>query len=204
MALFGRGRLGLALSPALLDWARGRVQRGGMTPKNLGLKSMMLGGGPLLLLLLMMSGCAMETGNEVVVKEGFHHELPRVSVNEAAQLSGFLGNTLFVVPDATTTTPGTRLTCEGIVVAMNAQLAREGKALRVRFEFSREKRESYMALIAQPLSSWHGTPLEPAEIKTRLEAAALTEVLQVVSEQLGLYVVWYGGTVVLADHFLGG
>ena len=189
----GRGRE-RERSPALLDSVRRCMQRGGMISMKMMLRGV-LGG-------LLLSGCAAPT-DEVVVKEGFHHGLPRVTVNEAAQLSGFLGNTLFVVPAP----EAGRLTCEGIVRAMNAQLAKEGRTLRVRFEFSREKREkreSYRSLIAQPLSSWHGTPLEPAEIKARLEAASLTEVLEVVSEQLGLNVMWYGGTVVLADHFLGG
>lgn len=149
---------------------------------------------------MLLSGCATTTttSDPLVMREGYHKRLESLSVNEAAKISSYFGSTLFEGAE----TVG--LTCDGIVKAVNAQLVKEGKPLRVVFEFSLEKRERFLSLLRQPLSSWHGTPLEPAEVKARLEAASLQEVVTAVSEQLGLNVVWYGGTVVLADHFIGG
>jgi hypothetical protein len=143
---------------------------------------------------LCLSGCATDP-NALVVKEGYHRHLAPISSYEASQISTFLLNTPFAVP---ATAP---LTCEGIVQALNAQLAKEDKHLRIQFEFSLANKKRLLLQLAKPLTTWQGEQLDETQIREQLSAASMSAALDAVSAQLGLQLLWHSGTVILSDSF---
>ncbi len=143
--------------------------------------------------LLLLSSCAGDP-NDPVVKSGHHDKLHLISSQEASKISTFLWSTTFEPPAASPITPA------AIVQALNAQLTKEGKPLRVRLEFTSGTQERLRHQLAQPILTWQGAALDPDQLRAQLTTTNMQDVIAALAQHLGLTPVWYSGTVLLSNH----